>query len=404
MKQKVYKNSSVIFYDATNMAKLFILALVITAFLSLFYLSSTKSIDQFNTVTNPTISKISVTQVRADLPDETIIAQHLMVPWSIAILPNNNIIFTERSGNVRLIDLATESRIITLVATLKNVRSSGEGGLLGLALHPNFNANNYIYLYYTYEESPEFNKNRVVRYTYKDKQLSDEKIIVDDIPGSSNHNGGRIKFGPDGMLYITTGDAENPPQAQDKDKLGGKILRVREDGGIPSDNPFGNAVYSLGHRNVQGIAWDSKGRLWATEHGRSGTLSGLDEINLIQKGGNYGWPELQGDAKKSGFIAPVIQSGLDTWAPAGMAIAQDRLFFTGLRGQALYELKLDKADVGSYSKNDLIVHYKNEYGRLRDVLYTDDNKLYILTSNYDGRGTPDYLDDRIILLNINKIK
>lgn len=317
-----------------------------------------------------------------------VIAENLDTPWGIVFLPDNSILVTERVGRVRLVDnkgnLQQEP-----VATLSQVKEIGEGGLLGIALHPDFSKNAKVFLYYTYSSSGGNTLNRVVSMVY-DGSLKDEQIIVDRIPGASNHNGGRIKFGPDGFLYITTGDAENPSQAQDINALGGKILRVTDEGKPAPGNPFNNLVYSYGHRNPQGLAWDSEGRLWATEHGPSN----LDELNLIEPGKNYGWPTVRGSEERSGMVTPVINSGPDkTWAPAGAAFWQGSIYFGGLRGQTLFQAVIDQSPVS------IKEHFKNEFGRIREVLVGPDNMLYITTSNRDGRGTPNPSDDRIIKIN-----
>ena len=276
-----------------------------------------------------------------------IIAQELKIPWEIAFLPNGEILVTQREGRLVKIGKNKEKIIISI----PNVRHAGEGGLLGMVLHPYFEQNHFIYLYLT-ASSGSGTINRVERYLLDGNELKDKKVIIDNIPGASFHDGGRIAFGPDTLLYITTGDAGNSNLAQDKDSLAGKILRLKDDGAIPEDNPFNNAVYSYGHRNSQGLAWDGNGNLWATEHGRSGALSGLDEINLIEKGANYGWPEIEGDEKKDGMKAPIINSGPDiTWAPSGMAYLDGKLYFAGLRGEALYE-----ATISGKSIKEIKVH------------------------------------------------
>lgn len=332
-----------------------------------------------------------------ELSETMVIAKNLEIPWGIVFLPDKSMLVTERPGRVRLIDnngnLQTEP-----VFVFNNVRAVGEGGLLGITIPPDFSVNNYVYLYYTYDENNGTNFNRVVRMTYQNKKLQDEKIIVDKIPSSSNHDGGRIKFGPDNFLYITTGDAENPSQAQDINALGGKILRVTDEGKPVPDNPFNNLVYSYGHRNPQGLAWNNNGELWETEHGRSGILSGLDEINLIEKGKNYGWPIIQGDQTKVGMVIPKLNSGFNTWAPAGAVFINNSLFFGGLRGSTLYEAVID-----SDNKISLKEHFKNQFGRIRDVVLGPDNFLYITTSNRDGRGIPNLEDDKIIKINPNKL-
>ena len=221
---------------------------------------------------------------------------------------------------------------------------------------------------------------------------------------TSNASGGKIAFGPDDYIYITTGDAGNAELAQNTDSLAGKILRLKDDGSIPGDNPFGNAVYSYGHRNSQGLAWDDKGQLWSTEHGRSGVLSGLDELNFIEKGKNYGWPVIQGDERREGMYSPVIQSGPDeTWAPAGavylpakrQAGLDGSIFFTGLRGESIYQAKISQdGSVGA-----IIAHFHGTFGRLRAIQIGPDGFLYISTSNTDGRGEPRPGDDKIIRIN-----
>ncbi len=345
---------------------------------------------------NPTSSKPksnqNVTQLGSEAIQTSVIARNLEVPWALVFLPDKSMLVTERPGRVRLIDKNSNLQSDP-VATFDNVKEIGEGGLLGITIHPNFSTNNFVYLYYTYSESNGNTLNRVVRITYKDKKLTDEQIIVDKIPGSLNHNGGRIKFGPDNYLYITTGDAGNPSQAQDINTLGGKILRVTDEGKPAPGNPFDNLVYSYGHRNPQGLAWNSKGQLWATEHGRSGVSSGLDELNLIEIGKNYGWPTIEGDKTRIGMETPKLNSGSSTWAPAGAVFFDNSLFFGGLRGTALYEVVIDK------DKITLKEHFKYQFGRIRDVVSGPDNMLYITTSNRDGRGSPITLDDRIIRIN-----
>lgn len=319
-----------------------------------------------------------------------IVAQNLEIPWEIAFLPDGDMLVTERPG--RLVKVGKDTRVIKEIEGVKHI---GEGGLLGLAVHPKFSLNKYVYLYFTIQETGAIT-NRVERYKLVEDTLSDKTFIIGAIKGSSNHDGGRIAFGPDGYLYITTGDAESPNLSQDKNSLNGKILRVKDDGEMPQDNPFGNAVYSYGHRNPQGLAWDKNGNLWASEHGPSGIQTGNDEINLIVKGGNYGWPQIKGQETKEGMMLPVIESGRgETWAPSGMAYVNGSLFFSGLRGEALYEGK-----ISSSNKIDLKTHFKGEFGRIRAVVLGPDGYLYISTSNRDGRGKVKTGDDKIMKISL----
>lgn len=332
------------------------------------------------------------TVVRAPLtgPLVEVVASGLDTPWEIVFLPDGELLVTERSGNLVLIG-STTTRI-----QVPNVEQRGEGGLLGLALDPDYAVNNRIYLYLTSLENGQL-VNRVERYLFKNGALSDRKVIFEGILGASNHDGGRIEFGPDGYLYITTGDAQNPDSAQDITSLQGKILRVTSEGEVPEGNPFASAVWSYGHRNPQGLAWDAEGRLWSTEHGPSGFGSGYDELNLIMPGANYGWPEIQGDEKLEGMVSPVIQSGGSvTWAPGDVEYLDGKLYFTGLRGSALYVVSLDGERVTGFD-----TFFSGEYGRLRAVRLGPDGYLYVTTSNRDGRGNPGADDDLILRVNPN---
>jgi len=317
--------------------------------------------------------------------DIEIVAENLEIPWEVAFLPEGDILVTERPG--RLVKIGTNRQVIEI----EGVHHTGEGGLLGLALDPAFSQNHFIYLYLTGIDDGRL-VNRVERYRLGNSAVTDRQVILDGIAGAAIHDGGRIEFGPDGYLYVTTGDAGSTNTAQDTASLNGKILRIGADGSIPADNPFGNAVFSFGHRNVQGLAWDTTGRLWATEHGPSGAGSGFDEVNLIEPGNNYGWPVIQGDETRDNMHEPVIQSGADdTWAPADAEIVGDRIFFTGLRGAALYSAEID----GQLLKN-LRINFSGEWGRLRAVRLDPDGYLYLTTSNRDGRGQPRPGDDKLL--------
>jgi len=309
----------------------------------------------------------------------TTVAENLDTPWSIATLPDGRMIFTERAGTISILG-ANGSKI-----PVADVVEKGEGGLLGLAIHPDFITNKWVYIYKSNGQN-----NVVERYRLADNALQDKQVIVADIPAANVHNGGEVEFGPDSKLYITTGDAATESRAQDKNNLAGKILRVNDDGSVPSDNPFETRIWSYGHRNPQGLAWDDQQRLWSTEHGPSGLQSGFDELNLIQKGGNYGWPVVRGDERRAGLISPAAQSGADeTWAPAGLTFADGNLYFAGLRGKSLYKVAIngDKVSLTSF--------FSGEYGRLRAVTVSSQN-LLVSTSNRDGRGTPSEQDDRIL--------
>ena len=342
--------------------------------------------------TPPAVSiSTPTTQPTLTPPDVEVIATDLQIPWEIVFLPNGDLLITERTGQLIRLESPSGERIVHVV---EGVQPIGEGGLLGLALHPDFEDNALIYLYLTTRSTSGL-VNQVVQYRLQDDHLSGRVVILDGILASSNHDGGRMAFGLDGMLYITTGDAEQPDLAQDTRSLNGKILRINPDGSIPPDNPFGNAVYSYGHRNPQGLAWDAAGRLWSTEHGPSGLQSGFDELNLIVKGGNYGWPLVRGEETRAAMQVPVLQSGAsDTWAPAGLAYLDGVLYFTGLRGAALYRVEI----VGD-SVSDLRIFFKGEYGRLRAFTIGPDGWLVLSTSNTDGRGSLFQGDDRIIRVN-----
>jgi glucose/arabinose dehydrogenase len=312
-----------------------------------------------------------------------VLAEGLEIPWGV-VAADDALLITQRSGSVVKID---EEGKVSEVGKVEEVVHRGEGGLLGITKHPQFEVNRWIYVYYTYLEQAGQTLNRVERYTFQNDTLSQATIVVEAIPGAINHNGGRIKFGPDGFLYVGTGDAQQPSLAQDTSSLAGKILRVTDEGKPAADNRLGTIVYSYGHRNVQGLAWDDQGQLWATEHGPQAN----DELNLIDNGANYGWPVIRGSETRNGMVSPIIHSGQETWAPSGMAFYKGRIYFAGLRGQALYSYKSGEEGVQRY--------YHNAYGRLRDV-FTDEERVWLLTNNRDGRGQVSKIDDRLIQIEL----
>ena len=327
-----------------------------------------------------------------------VFASNLSIPWGVGFLPNENMLVSERTGSLKI--LRSDGELLGTYS-VPGVKRGPESGLLGLAVDPDFENNNYVYLYETYESETGGTFNRIARYVLNNG-LTEKVILLEGIPGAKYHDGGRIAFGPDGALYVTTGDAVNPEIAQDLRSLGGKILRMNSDGSVPESNPFEDSfVYSYGHRNPQGLAWDNQGRLWSSEHGPSGLESGHDEVNLIVPGGNYGWPHFAGETQRTSmalnrenFIFPIYESGSEeTWAPAGLTIIEDDIYWGGLRGQALYR--------GSVYGNDvdpLVRLYVEDFGRIRTTFQTPEMNLGFTTSNTDGRGSPRSDDDKIIIV------
>ncbi len=321
-----------------------------------------------------------------------VVATGLEVPWEVVVLDRDRYLVSERTGDLLLIEDG-EREVVGSFDDLEQPLL-GEGGLLGVAVHPEFQEIGHVYIYQTVDANPP--ENVVRRFELRNRSLTNASAVVDGIPGARLHNGGRIAFGPDGYLYVTTGDATRGELARERGSLAGKILRVEDDGDVPESNPFDSAVYSLGHRNPQGLTWDSQGRLWATEHGSSGR----DELNLIERGGDYGWPDVTGDEDRDGVTPPVVHSGADeTWAPSGAAYHEGSVYFAGLRGQRLYEAGLDGGEVES-----LQAHLSNDYGRLRAVtLGPEERYLYVTTSNRDGRGDSGPDDDLLLRIPLENL-
>ncbi len=323
------------------------------------------------------------------------VATGIRVPWGLARLPDGAVLVSARDS-YQIFAANLGSGAVTLLGAVagavSNVSQAGEGGLLGIAVSPAFTDDRLVYVYFSTASD-----NRIVTVTYDPskatgQQLGPPKVLVSGIPHNVHHNGGRLGFGPDGFLYATTGEAENAALAQDKGSLGGKILRMTTAGKPAPGNPFGTLVWTYGHRNVQGIAWDPGGRLWASEFGDK--LA--DELNLIEPGKNYGWPATQGRTSQSGYTSPVAQWGTDEDSPSGIAYAAGCVWMAALKGQRLWRIPLNGAALVADPQPFLV----GQFGRLRSVLAVDDHTLLVTTSNRDGRTTPRSGDDRLVLLTV----
>ncbi|MET0887671.1 MAG: PQQ-dependent sugar dehydrogenase [Mycetocola sp.] len=324
--------------------------------------------------------------------DYSVLATGLDVPWSILRLGDSTLLSYRDTGQIMELTQGGDLREVTVVP---GVDAGGEGGLLGLAAR-NQGEQHWVYAYFTSNDD-----NRVVRMPLGGSPgsltLGSTEVVLDGIAKAGNHNGGRIAFGPDGMLYVTVGDAGNGNTAQDPDSLNGKILRVTATGDVPQDNPVdGSTVYSLGHRNPQGLAWDADGRMWASEFGQNT----WDELNLIEPGNNYGWPVVEGQAGKAGFVDPAYQWSTNEASPSGLTVVDDTLFMAALRGQRLWGI-LDGVHVpeGSHGLEGVVTasaYFEGEFGRIRDVAPGPDGTLWLITNNTDGRGSPGQDDDRLI--------
>ena len=317
-----------------------------------------------------------------------VVATNLQKPWALTF-GDGKIFFTEKVGRLRVIDsgiLVNDS-----VADFR-VADISDAGLLGVTTHPNFVKNHFLYVYYTYKEGDKL-WNKVLRITESNDKIVDAKVILDKIPGAEFDNGGVIKFGPDGKLYIGTGDATDENVAQDRASLAGKILRLNDDGSIPSDNPNPNSpVYSFGHRNPQGLAWDYQGNLYETEEGPTKN----DEINLIKKDKNYGWPsqECSGSVEYQSALncynISIEPAGIAYYGPSGKLDFKNSLILATLRGNILYQIPISNGNVTSQK---IIL---DGLGRIREVGVGPDDYLYILTGNTDGQGFPDKTDDKLL--------
>jgi glucose/arabinose dehydrogenase len=311
----------------------------------------------------------------------SVLASGLEAPWGIAFLPGGDALVTERDS-ARILRVPARGGAPAEVQRLTEVDGGGEGGLLGIAVSPTFARDQLVYVYYTTGED-----NRIARL----RLGQSPQPIVTGIPRSGIHNGGRLAFGPDGHLYAGTGDASERGLSQDSGSLGGKVLRMTPEGRPAPGNPYGNLVYSKGHRNVQGLAFDPAGRLWASEFGQNR----FDEVNLIQPGRDYGWPTVEGSADDGRFAAPLVTWPTSDASPSGVAIAGSSLYVAALRGERLWQVPL--AGAGAGEPRALL---QGEYGRLRAVAAAPDGTLWVLTSNRDGRGDPAQDDDRILRLTV----
>jgi aldose sugar dehydrogenase len=332
------------------------------------------------------------------------IARDLYVPWSLVFTASNRMLVSERNGYIR--QIVDGNLLPEPVFYFDEVASEGEGGLMGLAVHPEYEQNSYIYAMLSYWQNGDM-WIKVERLRDDGTMLVRDTVIIDTVRAAFNHDGGRIHFGPDGKLYISTGDASNGDLSQELTALEGKMLRLNDDGTIPDDNPISDSpIFSLGHRNSQGFDWHPQsGRLYATEHGPSGFDGppGGDEINHISAGANYGWPGLSHDQQADWAVSPLITftpaiapSGARFYQGALFPALQDHLLVAGLRGAGLYELVIDDANRPSISSWRKIPGI--EIGRIRDVAIDDKGQIYLLTSNRDGRGTTNEGDDKVYLI------
>jgi glucose/arabinose dehydrogenase len=325
----------------------------------------------------------------APAPDVETIATGLPLPWGLAFLPDGTALVTLRDqGEVLRVATGSKGSTPLSLGRVPGVEPEGEGGLLGIAVSPTFGSDRAVFVYLTSRDD-----NRVLRMTLEGSALKPGPVIVKGIPKASNHDGGRLAFGPDGYLYISTGDASERDPAQDKASLGGKILRVTTSGAPAPGNPFpGSAVWSLGHRNVQGLAWNKAGIMYASEFGQDT----WDELNRIEPGRNYGWPVVEGSAHRSGFVDPLVQWPTSQASPSGIAVGTDgAVYMAALRGQSLWRIPLDSKG-GTGSPRRLL---NGTHGRLRTVVSAPDGRLWLVTSN-TFRGTARAGDDRILALRL----
>ncbi|MCW2829885.1 MAG: glucose sorbosone dehydrogenase [Aeromicrobium sp.] len=312
------------------------------------------------------------------------IATGLNVPWGIAFLDNGDALVSQRDeGSIVRVTTAGEVTTIGQVAGAAG-RPGGEGGLLGIAVAPD--DSNSVFAYVTTSTD-----DRIVRMRLSEGQLGPPRELLTGIPIGSRHHGGRLLFDADGTLFVSTGDSGDGALAQDKDSLAGKILRLDQDGKAARGNPFGNRTWSYGHRNIEGFAFDAEGRLWATEFGEKSA----DELNLIEHGGDYGWPAVEGRGNRDDFVDPKVTWGTDECSPAGLAIAGSTAYLGALQGECLFAVPLSGTAAGTP-----VAYFSGRHGRIRSVAAAPDGALWVTTSNTDGRGDPRAKDDRIFRVTI----
>ena len=341
--------------------------------------------------TTPQTGDVITTRDGARFRVETVVTG-LEIPWSLNFAPDGRLFITERPGRVRIVTTGGNSE---LALTVDDVFVQGESGVLGLALDPQFSQNRFVYVYYTAAVTGGA-VNRIVRYREVNSRLAERVVLLDNIPAATIHDGGRLRFGPDGLLYATAGDAAIPNFAQDVASIAGKILRITRDGTTPSDNRFSSPVYTYGHRNPQGLDWHpTSGALWAVEHGQTGN----DEVNAIRAGLNFGWPRIEGSdtmpnmETPAAFYNPAIApSGASFYRGQRIPQFANNLFVATLRGTHLLRLTVDNS--GRVTAQERLL--EETYGRLRDVISGPDGNLYFCTNNRDGRGTPMSGDDRVL--------
>jgi glucose/arabinose dehydrogenase len=328
-----------------------------------------------------------------------VVAQNLEIPWAMAFAPDGRMFFAERPGRVRVFERGQVLAAPALV--LADVAAVGEGGLLGIAVHPDFANNHFVFLAYSARLAGGSRETRVVRYREVGNTLGEPAVILDRVGAADIHDGARVRFGPDRKLYVTMGDTAAPPTAQDLGTLTGKILRINDDGSVPGDNPFaGSPIFSYGHRNPQGIDWHPvTGEPWGSEHGQTGN----DEINRLQPGRNYGWPVIEGDQTRAGMETPILffspsiaPSGASFYTGTAITGFRQNLFVGALAGQHLLRVRFDPNDPNRIAGTERLL--AGQFGRIRDVVSGPDGALYLCTSNRDGRNTPVAADDRIVKL------